>query len=85
MCLAIIDEGSGLPRADPEAIFEKFHRAERGDHARPGTGLGLPIARGLIEAMGGRITATNRTDRTGAVFTLWVPEAAGPHEPDGTP
>ena len=42
---------------------------------RAGTGLGLAISRGFVEAMHGTITAANRTDRTGAVFTI---TAAGP-------
>jgi two-component system sensor histidine kinase KdpD len=40
---------------------------------RAGTGLGLAISRGFVEAMQGTITAANRTDRTGAVFTIWLP------------
>jgi two-component system sensor histidine kinase KdpD len=40
---------------------------------RAGTGLGLAISRGFVEAMGGTITATNRTDRKGAAFTLTFP------------
>ena len=43
------------------------------DHRRAGTGLGLSICRGFIEAMGGTITAANRTDRSGAVFTVALP------------
>jgi len=46
---------------------------EKGDHVRPGTGLGLAISRGFIEAMAGRITAANRTDRSGAVITVRLP------------
>ena len=42
---------------------------------RPGTGLGLAIARGFVEAMGGRLSASNRNDRSGAVFTLAIPAA----------
>jgi two-component system sensor histidine kinase KdpD len=44
-----------------------------GDKKRAGTGLGLAIARGFMEAMGGIITAANRSDRGGAVFTLTIP------------
>lgn len=40
---------------------------------RAGTGLGLAIARGFIEATHGSITAGNRTDRPGAVFTIGLP------------
>jgi len=40
---------------------------------RAGTGLGLAISRGFIEAMKGTIAATNRKDRSGAVFTIRLP------------
>ncbi|WP_293861340.1 sensor histidine kinase KdpD [uncultured Alsobacter sp.] len=66
----VVDEGPGIPAGAEETIFEKFYRAQKGDHVRPGTGLGLPIARGLIEAIGGGISAASRTDRPGAIFTL---------------
>ena len=71
--LQIIDEGEGIPAGDIERIFDKFHRAQRGDQVRAGTGLGLAISRGFIEAMHGTITAANRSDRAGAVFTLRLP------------
>jgi two-component system sensor histidine kinase KdpD len=71
--LQIIDEGSGIPPEDVERIFDKFHRAQKGDQVRAGTGLGLAISRGFIEAMGGEISAANRQDRQGAVFTIAIP------------
>ncbi|OWK22040.1 hypothetical protein AJ88_14300 [Mesorhizobium amorphae CCBAU 01583] len=43
------------------------------DQVRAGTGLGLSICRGFIEAMGGTISAANRTDRPGAIFTIRMP------------
>ncbi len=78
VCLQILDEGDGLSDEDAERIFEKFYRARKGDRVRAGTGLGLAISRGFVEAMGGKITAGNRSDRKGAVFTLRLPiPAAG--------
>ncbi len=71
--LEIADEGEGIPAIDLEHVFEKFYRTRKGDHVRAGTGLGLAISRGLIEAMKGTITAANRSDRAGAVFTLRMP------------
>jgi len=56
-----------------ERIFDKFYRAQKGDHVRAGTGLGLAIARGFVEAMRGMVVAGNRTDRSGAVFTITMP------------
>jgi two-component system sensor histidine kinase KdpD len=78
--LEVLDEGIGLPEQDRERVFDKFYRVRVADKKRAGTGLGLAIARGFMEAMGGTITAANRTDqseqgRRGAVFTLTVPLA----------
>ena len=71
--LEVIDEGGGIPPEEVELVFEKFHRASKGDQVRAGTGLGLAISRGFIEAMGGTIDAANRSDRSGAVFTINLP------------
>ena len=71
--LRVIDEGSGIPPADLEHIFDKFYRAQKTDQVRAGTGLGLAISRGFVEAMHGTIVATNRSDRSGAMFTIDLP------------
>ena len=71
--LQVVDEGGGIPRSELDSVFDKFYRAQKGDHVRPGTGLGLAIARGFVEAMHGTIFADNRTDRSGAVLTIRLP------------
>jgi two-component system sensor histidine kinase KdpD len=71
--LQVLDEGEGIPPGDLERIFDKFYRVRKGDQVRAGTGLGLAISRGFVEAMHGTIAATNRKDRTGAVFTIRLP------------
>jgi two-component system, OmpR family, sensor histidine kinase KdpD len=71
--LEVADEGMGIPAEEIDRIFEKFHRADKEDRVQAGTGLGLAISRGFIEAMGGSITAANRSDRPGAVFTITMP------------
>src|SRR5499426_1420288 len=73
VCLQVLDEGEGIPSADLEHIFDKFYRVEKGDQVRAGTGLGLAISRGFIEAMHGTISAANRSDHSGAVFTITLP------------
>jgi two-component system, OmpR family, sensor histidine kinase KdpD len=65
-----------------EQIFDKFYRARKVDRVRAGTGLGLAISRGFIEAMHGTITAANRTDCTGAVFTIRLPAPTQPQRLD---
>jgi two-component system sensor histidine kinase KdpD len=79
--LQVLDEGRGIPAGDLERIFDKFYRAGGPDHRRAGTGLGLSICRGFIEAMGGTISAANRTDRSGAVFTIALPVPANADRP----
>src|ERR1700704_1388130 len=73
IALQIMDEGNGIPLGELESVFDKFYRAQKGDHVRPGTGLGLAISRGFVEAMHGTITAANRADRSGAVLTIRLP------------
>ncbi|MBV9572267.1 MAG: sensor histidine kinase KdpD [Alphaproteobacteria bacterium] len=70
--IEIADEGDGIPDADLEHIFDKFYRVYAADR-KTGTGLGLPICRGFVEVMGGTITAGNRCDRRGALFTITMP------------
>jgi len=73
--LKISDEGSGFPAEDCERIFTKFYRVIS-VAGKAGTGLGLAICRGFIEAHGGTVTADNRADRSGAVFTIMLPLVA---------
>jgi len=73
VCLRVLDEGSGIPASDLDHIFDKFYRAQKTDQVRAGTGLGLAISRGFVEAMHGTIVAANRTDRSGAAFTISLP------------
>jgi signal transduction histidine kinase len=69
------DTGAGLEPEALERMFERFWRADRA-RSTAGMGLGLAIARGLVEAHGGRIWAANR-DQGGArvSFTLPAPVA----------
>lgn len=80
--LEIADEGAGIPPDELESVFDKFYRAQKGDHVRPGTGLGLAISRGFVEAMGGTVSAANRSDRSGAVLTIRLPVPAQAHALD---
>ncbi|MCX8474193.1 MAG: sensor histidine kinase KdpD [Sphingomonas sp.] len=74
LTLSILDEGRGLPPGEETRIFETFARIEGSDR-KGGTGLGLAIVKGFAEAMGLRVSASNRSDRPGACFTIHVPEA----------
>lgn len=65
--LSVEDRGSGLDPADAERLFEPFHTTKS-----KGTGLGLPIARRIVEAHGGEITV-ERAQPRGARFSLQIP------------
>ncbi|KTE09531.1 histidine kinase [Sphingopyxis sp. H115] len=73
--LSVIDEGPGLPPGREAEVFETFRRFEGSDRAVGGTGLGLAIVKAFSEAMGMTVEAANRTDRSGAHFTLCFPAA----------
>ena len=67
----VVDEGRGIPAAERERIFRKFYRA---DAERGGTGLGLFIAQGLVNAMGGRIRVES-DEGQGSRFAFELPVA----------
>jgi len=69
--VSVADRGPGVPAADRDRIFERFHRA---DTARtlPGSGLGLSIVAEVAIAHGGQVFAEDR-DGGGAVIGLWLP------------
>jgi len=77
--LQVVDEGIGIPAAEQERIFRKFYRAEASarDGGAGGTGLGLFIAQGLVEAMGGRI-AVESAEGEGSTFSFELPLASVP-------
>jgi signal transduction histidine kinase len=71
--LVVSDDGTGIPEADLERIFERFYQS---DSARTGegTGLGLAIARWIAREHGGRVSASNNP-QGGARFTVQLPVA----------
>ena len=69
--VSVADDGPGLPPGREEAVFQKFTRGER-ESATPGVGLGLAIARAIIEAHQGKIVAENRSGG-GAHFIFTLP------------
>ncbi len=73
VAIEVLDEGPGIPEDRLERVFEKFHRVKHGDRQRAGTGLGLAICRGFVTALGGKVVAANRADRSGAIFTIAFP------------
>ncbi|MEW9682385.1 DUF4118 domain-containing protein [Pseudomonas sp. TE50-2] len=79
LCLAVADEGPGIPQDEREKIFDMFYTAARGDRGGQGTGLGLAICQGMIGAHGGRILVDDGIDGHGTRITLCLPL---PTQPD---
>ena len=78
--VTVEDEGPGIPPDNLETVFQRFYTSRpKGASFGTNSGLGLSIARQIIDAHGGRIWAENRTDETGAIrgarFTVALPEA----------
>ena len=72
--LTVQDSGPGFPPADLGRVFDKFYRGEEArTRAKGGAGLGLAIARGIVEAHAGQITAANAPNG-GAIITVLLPK-----------
>jgi two-component system sensor histidine kinase KdpD len=76
--VSVDDEGPGIPPGTLPHLFEPFYRAP-GTGRIPGSGLGLAVARGLVQAHGGHIWAENRPEG-GARFTFTIPRPEIPVE-----
>ncbi len=70
--IAVRDAGPGIPRDQQGRIFEKFGRVDMPGASKPGTGLGLFIARSIAEAHGGSLEVSSGA-APGSTFTLTVP------------
>lgn len=81
--LAVQDFGVGIPEDQQERIFELYHRVESGStRIHYGVGVGLFIARKIVEAHGGTITVESEPGQ-GSTFTVSVPAAEEGEEPGG--
>jgi signal transduction histidine kinase len=73
VAIEVADQGMGIPESDLALVFERFYRVDKSrSRKQGGTGLGLPIARSIIEAHGGRIEAMSELG-TGTTMRLVLP------------
>jgi len=74
ICLRFYDQGKGINSKDSEKIFERFY-SDRQENIKNHTGLGLSIAREIIDHMNGKISLdkSNKSDYSGACFLIILP------------
>jgi two-component system, OmpR family, sensor histidine kinase KdpD len=77
--LRVIDHGPGIPTPERERIFDQFYRLKGGGKRPEGTGMGLAICRGIVQAHGGSLRVET-TPGGGATFVLSLPTVA--RQPD---
>jgi len=72
-CFSLTDQGIGIPTQDLERIFERHFRSDNAQHSRDdGSGLGLPMAKSILQAHGGQI-AVSSIENSGSTFTVTLP------------
>ncbi|MCX6021997.1 MAG: ATP-binding protein [Chloroflexi bacterium] len=71
--IRVEDEGAGVPDEERCRIFEAFYRVDGSQHSVGGIGLGLSIARGIVELHGGTIGVESASDR-GSIFSVYLPQ-----------
>jgi two-component system sensor histidine kinase KdpD len=76
--ISVADRGSGIDEQEQARIFDKFFRAREHRFRVPGTGMGLAIAKGIVEAHGGKIWVTSEPGQ-GSVFSFSLPVYHAPH------
>lgn len=72
--ITVTDDGEGIPAEHLPHVFERFYRADAArDREHGGAGIGLAIAKAIVEAHDGHIAASSRGPGTGATFTIVLP------------
>lgn len=71
--LSVTDTGTGFDPADAEHLFQRFYRADPARTTQTGSGIGLTIARALVEAQHGTLTAHSPGPGAGSTFTIQLP------------
>ncbi|MGU3498408.1 sensor histidine kinase [Mycobacterium sp. C31M] len=76
--VAVQDEGPGIPAEDHQRVFDRFKRI---DGTRQGSGLGLTIARQIVESHEGKLLLYSQVPE-GSTFVIWLPDRAVPDGPE---
>ncbi len=71
--IEVSDTGPGIAVDEQDKVFEPFYRSQAARRFPQGLGLGLTIARDLVEAHGGRLEIAS-DEKTGSTFTVWLPD-----------
>jgi signal transduction histidine kinase len=72
--VSVADSGDGIPAEHLPHVFERFYRVDTArDRAHGGSGIGLAIAKALVEAHGGQLTVTSRGTGSGSTFQILLP------------
>ena len=79
--LWVVDNGVGIPDEQLGRIFDPFYQVDRDKMEQQGAGIGLAIARGILELHGGEISVDSRQG-VGSTFTLTLPSSVNMHDPD---
>ncbi len=81
--LEVSDRGRGIPAEHLPHLFDRFYRVDVARNSvAGGAGLGLAIVRSLVEAHGGKVTATSEIGK-GSSFTVWLPKVDEQLDPAG--
>jgi two-component system, OmpR family, sensor histidine kinase KdpD len=75
--LRVVDHGPGIPGPERERVFDQFYRLKGGGRRPEGTGMGLAICRGIVQAHGGSLRVET-TPGGGATFVLTLPVSPAP-------
>jgi signal transduction histidine kinase len=79
--VTVSDSGAGIPADQVERIFDMFARIQHGDGGDSGLGIGLALARKLVEMHGGTLTVSSAGEGQGATFVLALPASLAPARP----
>ena len=72
--LSVADTGEGIPAEHLPHVFERFYRVDTArDRTHGGSGIGLAIAKALVEAHGGQLTGTSAGTGQGSTFRILLP------------